>query len=95
MKELKPEYIGFMLGSLAAFVHGVWSLLVAFDFAQGLLDWFFNLRFMSNPYQVGTFELTQALMLVVFTFGAGYVGGWIFAHLWNMLHAPVHNSKKK
>ena len=94
MRELNPEYTGFMFGALMAFFHAIWALLVLFGYAQGLLDWVFSLQFLNNPFRMATFGFTQALMLVTFTFAVWYVVGWIFAYLWNLLHVAEHSSRK-
>jgi hypothetical protein len=40
----------------------------------------------SNPYQVTGFNITQSAILIIVTFIFGYIGGWIFAWLWNKMH---------
>lgn len=95
MKEIKSEHLGFMFGSLTAFGHAVWSLLVMLGFAQELMDWIFWLHFLNNPYRIGQFEFTRAIMLVTFTFAMGYLVGWIVAYLWNMLHSAPKTTRKK
>lgn len=66
-------------------MHLLWSLVVAFGFAQGLMDFIFSIHFLNNPYIVNSFDVTLAAILVVVTFIVGYAGGWIFAYMWNML----------
>jgi len=93
MKGLDPNKISFMVGALLAFFHAVWAMLVAFGFAQALLNWVFWLHFIKNPYMLDSFDLTRALMLVAFTFGVGYVVGWIVTYCWNTLHVDHRKTK--
>jgi NADH:ubiquinone oxidoreductase subunit 6 (subunit J) len=74
--------LGFFLGG----AHFLWAILVAIGWGQVLLNFIFWLHMLSNPYQVAAFDFTAALLLVVVTFGVGYVVGWIFASLWNKVH---------
>lgn len=86
MKKLDRHATGMALGGFAALVHAVWSLLVAWGTAQGLLDFIFSIHFLENPYFVGQFVLATAVTLVVVTFALGYVFGWVFAWVWNRVH---------
>lgn len=85
MKKLDEGQIALIFGSFMALVHLVWSLVVALGFAQLYLDWILGLHFLNNPFVVGTFTLTNALMLVVVAFVVGYVAGWVFSWIWNRM----------
>ncbi len=73
------------VGGTVALIHLGWSLLVMLGWATGLMDFLFSLHFLSNPYVVQVFDLGKALMLVVVTGVFGYVMGWVFAWVWNMV----------
>ncbi|MBI5619777.1 hypothetical protein HY950_02335, partial [Candidatus Gottesmanbacteria bacterium] len=61
----------------------LWAILIATGYAQGLLDWIFDLHFLENPYMVTEFAADKAVLLVVVTFTVGFAGGYVFAWLWN------------
>ena len=76
-----------MLGSFMVLWHALWSLLVLFGLAQGLLNFIFKIHFFStSPLTVAGFSLTKAVALIVVTGIFGYVVGWVFGWLWNKLH---------
>ncbi len=84
--KLNPGKVALTFGVLLGGGHLLWSLLVALNFAQPLLDFIFSLHMIANPYQVTGFDITKALMLVVITFAVGYGVGYVFATVWNKIH---------
>lgn len=85
MKKLSGNFVGLITGSFLGLVHLLWAVLVALGYAQGLLDWILGLHFLDNPYTVGEFAVSRALTLVVVTFVVGYVAGYLFTIIWNMM----------
>lgn len=83
---MNSHKVGLVLGSFLAFVHLIWSLLVALGWAQGILDFIYNLHSLSNPFTVQPFDSGRSLGLIVMTFIIGYVAGNIFAIFWKKLH---------
>lgn len=83
--KLNEHGTGLVVGAFAGTMHLLWSLIVAFDYAQMWLDWIFGLHFLNNPYQVQPFVLSNAIMLIVATSAIGYGLGWVFATIWNIL----------
>ncbi|MCJ7805487.1 hypothetical protein MUP46_02490 [Patescibacteria group bacterium] len=83
--KLDLHYTGLILGLFMAVMHALWSIMVYFGWAKGILDWVYGLHFMSNPFKMMAFSWGNALWLVLFTFIAGYVMGWIFAFIWNRI----------
>lgn len=81
--KLNPQKTGLALGSLAALSHLLWSVVVALGFAQECMNWILSLHFLNNPYRVGAFDLVTALTLIIVTALVGFVGGWVFARVWN------------
>ena len=65
---------GFSLASL----HICWALLVAFGWAQLVMDFIFKLHMLNSPFQVQPFELPLALGLVGITFLIGCFYGIVF-----------------
>ncbi|MFA5789349.1 MAG: hypothetical protein WC924_05885 [Candidatus Gracilibacteria bacterium] len=76
---------GLILGTFVGGLHLVWSLLVAANWAQPLMDFIFRMHFLSNPYELSTFNLGMASLLVIITFVVGYVCGLVLSFLWNKL----------
>jgi uncharacterized protein YneF (UPF0154 family) len=86
MKELDKNKVGLIAGIFLGLWHTVWSLFVLIGFAQTILDWIFWLHMVVNPYTVKSFSITTAILLIVVTFIVGYIGGFVFAALWNNMH---------
>lgn len=84
--KLKVGSTAMVFGVFMALVHLVWMLMVMFGVAQWYLNWILGLHLVSNPYKILPFNLVTAATLIVVTFAVGYVGGWIFAFIWNRLH---------
>ena len=83
---MNSHKVGLVLGSFVAFIHFIWSLLVAFGWAQGLLNFILNLHSLSNPLTVMSFDLGRSIGLIIVTFIAGYVVGYVFSLFWKKLH---------
>lgn len=86
MKKLDAHQIGMSFGVLVGLLHGFWSVLVFLGLAKPLLDFVYSIHFLSNPFEVASFSLSNAVILVIFTTAVGYVFGGIFAWIWNWLH---------
>ena len=84
--KLDPKKTALTTGIFIGGWHLFWSLLVAVGLAQVLLDFILWAHFLQNPYVVAPFEFSRMIVLVVVTFLVGYVGGGMFAFLWNKLH---------
>ncbi|MDO8571850.1 MAG: hypothetical protein Q7R79_04180 [bacterium] len=79
---------GMTFGGVAAFLHVLWSLLVALGGAEYMLNFVFALHFLDNPHTVGSFNIVQACFLVLIAGVIGYGVGSIFAFFWNIVHTP-------
>lgn len=86
MKEISEKKAALTVGLFVGGVHLVWSLLIIIGLAQPLVDFIFWAHMISNPYQITGFTLTQSLTLIIVTFAVGYLGGFIFAKVWNKTH---------
>jgi hypothetical protein len=95
MGHLHVGRVGFALGLLLGLFHAGWAALVWAGKAQGLLDFYFKLHFLSNPLQVQAFSVVTAGELVAITFGVGLVLGMVFAILWNALFVGGKPAAKK
>lgn len=85
MKKVSAHTTGLIFGMLFGLWHAVWAILVMAGLAAPVLDWIYGLHFLSNPFKVMAFDLTTAVMLVVFTSVVGYIVGWVSAIIWNTL----------
>jgi len=85
MKKLEEGQVALIIGTFVGLIHVVWSLMVALGLAQLYLDWILGLHFLNNPFIIGPFEPTNALILIIVTFVAGYLVGWVFTWIWNRI----------
>jgi len=83
---MNSHKVGLVLGSFVAFIHLIWSILVGFGWAQGLLNFIYNLHSLSNPLTVLPFDFGRSVGLIIVTFIVGYVVGNIFSWFWRKLH---------
>ena len=79
---------GLSLGILFAIVHAVWILAVAVmpGTLQNFLDWMFKLHYIESVWVLTSFNWLNALLLLIVTFVAGYILGWVFALAHNLHH---------
>jgi hypothetical protein len=86
MSRISPVKAGFALGAAVGLWHLGWVALVATGFAQALIDFVFRIHFIQPVLRVGAFDAGTAAVLVLVTFAVGFVGGLVFALIWNRLH---------
>lgn len=83
--KFKRNQVGLITGCFFASLHLLWVLLVISGLAEVYLNWIFGLHFLTNPFQVTSFNFGSAILLLVFTFAVGYILGWVFTGLWNKM----------
>lgn len=86
MKQLNPTKTALAFGLFFGGWHVVWSVLVLLGFAQTILNFIFWAHMVSSPLKTTGFSFMQSAVLISVTFVVGFVGGFIFAKLWNWLH---------
>jgi hypothetical protein len=86
MRKISAMRLGLALGAVVGFGHICWAVLVATGWAQAVLDFVLWMHFIKPVLQVGPFVPATALILVVVTSGAGFVGGVVLGAAWNWLH---------
>ncbi len=87
-KMLDKNKIGLSVGLFLAMVHAVWALAVAIipGALQSFLDWIFDIHFLEPIWKLTTFNLINAIFLVIITFIIGYILGWVFVWVHNLYH---------
>ena len=85
---LDKNKTGVSLGLFLALIHAVWALCVAIipGTLQTFIDWIFKLHSIEPVWVLTSFNLLNAILLVIVTFVIGYVFGWVFAWAHNLLH---------
>ena len=68
-------------------LHVFWVGLVAFGFAQPLLDFVFKLHMLNSPFTVQAFDPILAMELLAFTFLIGCFYGAVFCLIRNRFFA--------
>ena len=84
---INPQKAGLALGGLFGLLHFLWSFLVALGFAQLLVNFIFVMHFIKPIVEVGAFNLTTAIGLIIITSVVGFIVGNIFARIWNKVCA--------
>ena len=72
------------LGTLGALYTLVWSVLVALGLGSWSVVTKTHLLFLNNPFSVTSFNLTNAVVLIIGSFVGMYIFGWIFAYVYDM-----------
>jgi len=83
--KLNNNQIGLIAGIFFALMHAVWAFFVAVmpGLLQQFIDWIFVLHSIEPVWVITSFNLLNAILLIVLTFVIGYVLGWVFAAIWN------------
>ena len=77
---------GLVFGLFLGAWHFLWSLLVAMQWAQPVIDFIFWIHFIRPVYVVEAFDFTRAIGLVLVTSVVGYAIGICLGVLWNRFH---------
>lgn len=80
------QKVAMITGLLMGGLHLFWALIVATGLSQSLMDFIYGLHFLNNPFTVNPFNLTNAIILVLFTTVIGYIVGWAGAWLCNKVY---------
>ncbi|MFH1284062.1 MAG: hypothetical protein ABIH78_00510 [Candidatus Peregrinibacteria bacterium] len=82
---ISKNSLGLTLGIFLAAFHALWLLLIGLGVAKPALDWMLGVHHITLTWDVLAFDWAYAGLLVAMAFVAGYVIGWLFAGLWNLL----------
>jgi hypothetical protein len=83
---ISPTKTALTVGALVGGLHLVWSILIAFGWAQALVDFIFWAHMVTLPLVVKAFDATAAVTLIIITSIVGYALGYISALIWNRIH---------
>lgn len=86
---INKQKLGLVFGTFLGAWHFVWALLILSGIAESLMNWIFRLHFIEPPYTILPFNFGVAATLILVTFIAGYVSGWILGAISNWLHAET------
>ncbi|HXQ25229.1 MAG TPA: hypothetical protein VN822_02370 [Candidatus Acidoferrales bacterium] len=86
METVNPHKVGLVFGALLGAWHTLWAALVAFGWAQPIINFVFWMHFIKPIYVIGEFKAWIALVLIAVTATIGYIMGCILAVLWNWIH---------
>lgn len=81
--KINENRLGLTLGIFLAGLHVLWSVILASGNGQALLDNAMSLHFLNINYQILDFNFSKFILLVITTFVAGYISGYVLAYLWN------------
>lgn len=81
-----PTKVGLVIGALLGGWHLAWIILILLGWAQPILDFIFWAHMIQPVYKVQPFNAAAAGILILITFGIGYVLGLIGGIIWNRLH---------
>jgi hypothetical protein len=87
MVKLNTNKIGLSFGLCLAVLHLVWSFFVGVipNALQSFIDWVFVLHSIQPLYIIMPFSFWNTVLLVIITFVFGYIIGFVFATLHNLL----------
>ncbi|MBI4440405.1 hypothetical protein HY638_05520 [Candidatus Woesearchaeota archaeon] len=80
---LNKTQFGLALGTLFGALHLLWVISVGGKIAQGLVDYWHGVHFLTEVHTIGAFSIGPAIIGVIIAFISGYVLGWVFAALVN------------
>ena len=79
--RINKNGLGLTLGVGFATLHLLWTIIVALDWGQVLIDWCYAIHFLDVKYIVGDFDFGTAIIGIVGAFVFGYILGYFFAAL--------------
>ncbi len=83
MVRLEKSRTGFAVATFGGVTALAWIALVLTGGAASLVNSFLRLNFIHIVVEIGPFEFSKAFSLLGIAIGMGYVGGFVFATVWN------------
>lgn len=85
--------VGLALGGFVSFLHVIWSILVATNYAKPLTDFIFKVHMMQSPLIINEFDWRLSVSLIIITAIVGFVVGFIFACFYNWANKGAKKKK--
>jgi len=85
MNQLNKNKTGLALGLLSIILHTLWTIAIATDLANKLLNWWKSYHFISPEYTLLKFNFLNAVLGLITAFILAYLVGWIFSFIYNKL----------
>ena len=87
MGKMNKNQLGLKVGIFFAFLHAVWAIFVVAmpTILQNFLNWIFKIHFLNPIWIITKFNLIDAIWLIIVTFIVGYIIGWVFAYIHNLM----------
>ncbi|HLC65264.1 MAG TPA: hypothetical protein VJI46_04030 [Candidatus Nanoarchaeia archaeon] len=86
---LNKNQSGLTLGILFGAGHLLWAIGVGAGVAQGLVNYWHNVHFLTDMHTLGGFSLATLAIGTIGAFISGCIIGWIFGALWNWVGKKV------
>jgi len=84
--HISPSKTALTFGILLGGFHFMWAILIAFGWAQAIMDFIFWAHMISLPFVVKPFDATATVTLIIVTSIIGAIFGYFMAIVWNRLH---------
>ena len=75
--------LGLTVGIFLGAAHLLWAICILIGIAKPFMDWMLSMHFMSFVWNVLTFNVLYALILVVVTFVCGFIYGWLLGWIYS------------
>lgn len=87
MRAIHPIKAAMTLAVLLMLFHACWATAVAIGWAQPLFNFILRVHFIQPFLVILPFDILTAVTLLAVTGSVGFIAGFVFATLWNRLHA--------
>jgi hypothetical protein len=83
--EINKNQLGLTLGILFTIMHILWIIVVLIGWGKSIADWLHSVHFFGDAHTIIPVSLGVSLIGIIAAFISGYVTGWVFAAIWNLV----------
>ena len=83
--EINKNQLGLTLGIVFTILHALWVIIVWVGLGKSVVDWMHSIHFLSDVHTITAVSLGTAVIGIIVAFVSGYVLGWVFAAIWNLV----------
>jgi hypothetical protein len=83
--EINKNRLGLTLGILFTIMHVLWVILVWAGLGKSLADWVHAIHFLGDMNVITNVRLGMIVIGIITAFVSGYILGWVFAAIWNLV----------